>query len=132
MFENLDLTSVEAYDYHENKWSSFRSMLKPRSNHTAVSIGNKIFIVGGFSNNCEVFNSVSRKFTRIKNLPKWTNYLKADQIVCVAYKVYLFFGQVNNIVEVHSFDLKNYIVEHKASLNLDNTKSFSCTTVPMY
>ena len=49
----LKLDFLEAYDYHENKWSSFRSMLKQRNNHTAVSIGNKMFIAGGMSSSCE-------------------------------------------------------------------------------
>ena len=39
------LNSIETYYYHENKWSSFPTMLSPRKNHSAVSIGNKMFII---------------------------------------------------------------------------------------
>ena len=57
------LKITETYNYHENKWSAFPCMLLRRANHTAVSISNKMFVIGGYfnhsSNNCEVFDSVT-------------------------------------------------------------------------
>ena len=35
------LRSVEAYDYHENKWTNLTDMLRERSNHSVVNFGNK-------------------------------------------------------------------------------------------
>ena len=64
--------SIEAYGHNENKWSSFPSMLRPRANHTAISISNKMFMIGGSFNywdvldDFEVFDGVTRKFTSIK------------------------------------------------------------------
>ena len=63
--------TIEAYDYHENKWSYFPNMLSPRFNHTAISITNKMFMIGGRQDNFEVFDSVTRNFTYIKSVPKW-------------------------------------------------------------
>ena len=63
-----NLKSVEAYDYHENKWTFLPDMIKERYCHDAVSMGNKMFIVGGnYTTNCEVFDSRSRKFTTISS-----------------------------------------------------------------
>ena len=91
-----ELNSVEAYDYHEDRWSHFPSMLLPREKHSAFSIGNKMFMIGGGYDDVEVFNyfevfdSVTRKFTSIRSLPKWINYSSPNKIVCVGYKIYLF------------------------------------------
>ena len=44
-------------------------MIRGRHQHVAVSIGNKMFVIGGnWNSTCEVFNCVSRRFTYIKQL----------------------------------------------------------------
>ena len=46
-------------------------MIERRYRHASVSMGNKIFVIGGYkTSNCEVFDSSSRKFTSIKSLMK--------------------------------------------------------------
>ena len=41
-------------------------MIEERSDHAAVSMGNKIFVIGGVrTTSCEVFDSYSRKFTML-------------------------------------------------------------------
>ena len=41
-------------------------MVEERSSHAAVSVSNKMFVIGGYKNtNCEIFDSCSRKFTSI-------------------------------------------------------------------
>ena len=58
--------SVEAYDYYENKWTYLPDMIKVRHYHASVSMGNKLFVVGGYNtSSCEVFDSYSRKYTLI-------------------------------------------------------------------
>ena len=60
------MRTVEAYDYYENKWTYLTDMIEERFNHAAVSMGNKMFVIGGdISTNFEVFDSCSRKFTNI-------------------------------------------------------------------
>ena len=40
-------------------------MIEERSDHAAVSMGNKMFVIGGEeTTNCEVFDICSRKFTK--------------------------------------------------------------------
>ena len=111
-------------------------MLTSISNHTAVNISNKIFVVGGFSksvfSSCEDFDSVARKFTSFKILQDWTRNLNARQTVSVGYNIYVSVEEETNEVKVHSFDVKNYVIKHKANLYLENTKSFNCTKVSMY
>ena len=52
-----ELKSVEAYDYYENKQTYLADMIEQRSDHAAVSIGNKTFVIGGFQNtNCVLFD----------------------------------------------------------------------------
>ena len=78
--------SVEAYDYYENKWTYLPHMIESRNSHASVSMGNKLFVVGGeHTSSCEVFDSFSRKFTLIEaKLPKyefcWLNKCKAVSI----------------------------------------------------
>ena len=113
-------------------------MLSKRKNHTAISIGNKMFIIGGNTNslevlnNFEVFDSITRKFTYINVSPKWTKYLNPNEIVCVGYNIYFFLGEENNEVKVHSYDVKKNMFSFKTSLNFENNKCFSCTKLSMY
>ena len=64
-----DIKSVEAYDYYENKWTYLPDMIEGRCVHASVSMGNKMFVIGGSdTSSYEVFDSYSRKFTSIKSL----------------------------------------------------------------
>ena len=107
-FRKEKLKSIESYDFHENKWYYFPDMLSPRVNHSAVSIGNKMFMIGGSKDYCEVFDSVTRKFTYIKTLPKWVRVEELNssyQVVSIGYKIY-FFRKEDNKVNVHSYNVK--------------------------
>ena len=62
------LKSVEAYDHLENKWTLLPDMNEKRMDHAAVSMGNKLFVIGGDRiSSCEIFDSFSRKFTVINS-----------------------------------------------------------------
>ena len=59
----MKLSSVEAYDYYENKWTYLPDMNRGRYNHTSVSMANKMFVIGEFERSSfEMFDSYSRKF----------------------------------------------------------------------
>ena len=68
------LKVVEAYDYHENKWTFLPDMIYARCLFGAVGMGNKLFAIGGAGmsynpeSNGEIFDSYSRKFTIIKEI----------------------------------------------------------------
>ena len=64
------LKSVEAYDYHGNKWTRLPDMLEKRSQHFLKSLGNKMFVMSRFlDQRCKIFDSVSRKFSYVKASP---------------------------------------------------------------
>ena len=66
-----NLSSVEAYDYYENKWDFLPHMINKRCLHGAVCLGNKLFVIGGDYNiSCEVFDSSNMKFSSIKQLER--------------------------------------------------------------
>ena len=134
-----NLKSVVAFDYYENKWISFPSMLSPRRNHTSISIGNKMFMVGGYTtssykdlNTFEVFDSVTRMFTTIENIPKWIDNLNPNKIVCGGYYIYFFVAEENIEMKVHSYDVKKNLFSFVTSSNQQYTRSFSCTKVSMF
>ena len=124
------ISSVEAFDHHENKWTSFPSLLSRRESHTAVSICNKMFVIGGNAKNFEVFDSISKKFTHIHYEPKWVKYLRPNDIVAFGYNIYCFVRDSGQL-KVHSYDVKKGLFSYKATLCLQNTVNFSCTKVPM-
>ena len=98
-------------------------MLSSTEKHSAVSLSNKMFIIGGkglfgVHDNFEVFDNVTRKFTSVKNIPTWIEYLDQNQTVCVGYKVYLFLREENNKVKIHSYDIKRNLFSVKTSLSL--------------
>ena len=75
------IKSVEAYDYHEDKWIYLPDMIKERCSHAAVSMGKKMFVIGGYhTTSCEVFDSFSRKFAniyskiKVSDIKKWYFY----------------------------------------------------------
>ena len=58
--------SVEAYDHHKMKWNIFPNMIKGRKNHFSITIGNKLFVIGGYGKIfSKVYDSISRKFTML-------------------------------------------------------------------
>ena len=82
--------SVEAYDHHENRWSYYPSMLKARSDHSAVSMDNKLFMISGLikNNSCEVFDSFTRTFTFIKSHFGRIKNISPKHIVNKGKKIY--------------------------------------------
>ena len=93
-FNNEILISVESYDHHENKWTDLPDMLHGRHNHVALSIDNKMFVIGGKWNlSCEVFDRVSRKFTYLKQL------LTPESFSCNVWRTYW--------LQNHSFPIKS-------------------------
>ena len=46
-YVHSELKSVKAYDYYKNKWTYLPDIIEKRCNHAVVSMGNKMFVVGG-------------------------------------------------------------------------------------
>ena len=65
--KNYTLKSVESYDHHVNKWTFLSDMIAAKSFHSAISMGNKMFVTDvGYLARSEVYDSISRKFTLFK------------------------------------------------------------------
>ena len=91
-----NLKSVESDDHHEDTWSDLADMIEERYCHGTVSMGNKIFVIGGFKHltwnlTCEVLDSSSRKFSSLKQMlvVKNLNYYRAS-VVSISNNIFAF------------------------------------------
>ena len=91
------LKSVESFDYHENKWNIISDMIKTRCSHSSVTIGDKLFVIGGYYRTCsEVYDSNSRKFTMFSlKLPFNPDIYVHSKAVCYDKKI-VFHGYSSN------------------------------------
>ena len=64
--ESQALKSVEAFDHRLDRWLFLADMQTERLDPGAVAKGNKLFVINGFcESRCEVYDSVSKKFSFI-------------------------------------------------------------------
>ena len=93
-FSSGFLKSVEAYCFHENKWTKLPDMLKERCDHGTVSIGNKMFVISRVdTNDSEVFDSITNKFTFLKRSPHIKDicyYSLQTRAINVGYNIHIF------------------------------------------
>ena len=88
---NQALNSVEVYDHCAEKWSKMADMLEGRYDHASVSIRNKLYMIGGITKKCEVFDSFSQKFAYIKPILSTYEYLRfKTQFVTTGSKIKIF------------------------------------------
>ena len=85
------LKSVESYDYHENNWTHLPDMIEKRTCHASVSMGSKLFVIGGSNmSSCEILDSFSRKFTYIKTCAELTDKFDGFYAVCICNQIVIF------------------------------------------
>ena len=107
---DTDLKSVEAYDHHENQWTQLPDMIHERYGHGVVSMGNKMFVIGGWQNvaDCEVFDSSSRIFTSIKKM-FLVNELDVEprSVFGIGGKITVFIKRANSVVNklIQTYDV---------------------------
>ena len=91
-------------------------MIEKRFYHDTVSMGNKMFVIGGYKTTaCEVFDSHSRKFTSIKPFLTSLSMLQYFQAVTVGKNIFVF-----HILENSSkTNMYMYDVDKKNWLNVD-------------
>ena len=111
--------SVEEYDNYENKLNYLPDMLEKRRSHSACSMGNKMFIIGGHSHkSCEVFESFSRKFVYIQKAP--INYSET-KATCLGNQIYAYALNVSKVF-VYNTNENNWSIK---KLKLNNTKHYT-------
>ena len=122
---NIDLRSVEAYDHHENKWTFLCSMITAKSNHSSISIGNKIFVIGlGNLARSEVYDNISRTFTVFKFNPLISPFssfsFNSLKTFGISNKL-LVFGNFDSLDDlqlyVFNVDLKKWVPEEELLKN---------------
>ena len=122
--ELVCLKSVEAYDHHEDKWNFLPDMLFERCGHSAVSMGNKMFIIGGFVQGnstfpCEVYDKISNEFTCIESpgIDMMSKINVMPQPYCVGNKIVLITRWYENTVSYRVYNVdKNSWSTHEKQL----------------
>ena len=101
-------------------------MINRRSCHSACSMGNKLFIIGGHKNkSCEVFDSFSGKFTFIRSAP-FEGY--GNQCVCLGNKINVYrFDKCK--VFVFNTEENNWVIR-KLNINKSKYEWLSCVRCP--
>ena len=130
--EHEILKSVEAYDHAADEWTYMPSMIKERGLHKITTVRNKLFVVGGDLEDygsCEVFNSFSNTFVRIKSPP---DSLDAEvgypvEVISVGTKIFVFPDMLAEIA-VYDVEKETWSVE-KLEVT-ENLSSFACCAVP--
>ena len=101
-FERLN--TVEMYDHLADSWSYMPNMIETRYRHKSVAIKNKLFVVGGITSSCEVFDSNSNKFVLLKQHLTFVNFVgNAGCVTSVGSKLVVFSEQA-----VLFYDVKNH------------------------
>ena len=108
------LKSVEAYDHAADKWTRMPDMEISRFLHKSVAIKNKLFVVGGFIDPFEVYDSTCNKFTVV-----WTNYDYLNFYTELRWTL----ESPNNVFSIGSkLVMFNYYAEHAFYYDVDSEK----------
>ena len=106
--------SSESYNHHENKWNRLPDMIGWRDEHSSFSMGNKFFVIGGFSNiDTEVFDSTIRKFTSINLRLLCKKIFLCDcEKISISRKMFVFCSCSTNkqpMLHVYNLDDKRWV-----------------------
>ena len=127
---NVDsLNTVTAYDHVADKWSYMPEMIEARGHNKSVAVKNKLFVVGGNTRTCQVFDSTCNKFVLLKKLSTWYTYYfyAPDEAVCIGNKLVVFCNTDNAVL---FYDVENDVWSLEKLAVETNMSSFSCTKVP--
>ena len=123
------LNTVEAYDHVGDAWSYLPNMINARFRHKSVSIKNKLFIIGGSSTTCEMFDSRCNKFVLLKPLPvSYINSLdRVNEVITIGSKLVVFGNECERVIY---YDAENDAWSEETCGITNNLGSYSCTKVP--
>ena len=98
-------------------------MLVKRMQHSTVSLGNKLFVIGGnWENDSEVFDSVTNKFVFIKNLPQFRHF----DAMSFGHKIYVF----GKVCENCQYYMWTYSYNDKLNVMIqENNEQVDCEEV---
>ena len=101
-------------------------MIEKWYNHAAVSMGNKMFVIGGEdTSTCEIFDSFSRKFTYIKSINYQSKYDCSFEAVCVSQTIIVFQTEPYG-TKLFIYDVSKQQWSEKECSVLQNLTGISC------
>ena len=121
--------TVEQYDHVSNSWSKFPSMINTRCHHQSVVVKNKLFVFGGGTDTCEVYDSNCKKFVVLKQ--PGSLYTKLFQCPCSVVAVgneILLFGDKSSVVLC--YDTEENVWCEKSCEITKYIRGYSCVQVP--
>ena len=129
-----NLNTVEAYDHITNTWSYMPNMIERRHGHSSVVNKNKLFVIGSFRGNgrenCEVFDSTSRKFVYLKQKSNSVKFRLGSQVqtFCIGSKL-ITLGDNSSTAMFYDVEKEEWSEEQLGVT--EDIAYFGCTTVPM-
>ena len=124
------LNTVEAYDHVGDKWENMPNMINGRFCHKSIPVKNKFFVVGGFdTNDCEVFDSTTNKFTVLKQATLASRYDLYESFGLNNIGSMIFIFKDNSNVITYDFENNKWSV--KACKATKNIRFFSCVKIPV-
>ena len=120
------LKTVESFNVFADKWSEMPDMINGACFHSLVVVKNKLFVIKGGNNNCEVFDSVCEKFIDLES-PDTHIYL--DKALSAGNKIILF----ENSASVIIYDVvKDEWYKFEESSDAVEALCFSCAKMIQY
>ena len=128
---NENLNSVEAYDHVANTWTNMPNMVEERCHHKSVAVKNKLFIVGGNTATCEVYDLNYGKFNLLKFVKETTyDYIKNPiEVLSIGNKLFIF---KRNGTSVLLYDVEKDEWLKEACSFTQNLDTYSCVKVPQF
>ena len=110
-YNHIRLKTVKAYDHVGDTWENISNMVIERFGHKSVAVKNKLFAIGGLNtNDCEVFNSTTNKFTLLKQptLASKYNFNDFSEVITIGSKIFVF--QENGKVNIYDFEKNEWSI----------------------
>ena len=125
-----NLNTVEAYCNVNNTWSAMPNMLHARHNHILVAIKSNLFVFGGVSDTCEIFDNISNKFSILKK-PETLRFgdYRVQDAISIGGKVLVFLRRSSKVA-VFDFDRDIWTEEKfEATKDID---LYVCVKLPKF
>ena len=120
------LNSVESYDVFANKWTPLPNMRNIHSNHSLVTVKNKLFVIDGNTNIYEVFDNICKKFISLKSP---YGYINLNKAMSIGNRIVVFLHERSSIV---FYDVEKDEWSAESCEITKHIDDFSCTKIPCY
>ena len=139
------LKTVEQYDPFSDAWSGFPSMINARCRHKSVAMKNKLFVIGGGTEKCEVYDSDCKAFVAIRPLSEFILFGNKRWLAGDVFSEFFFFPNdpaaafaVGNEIFVFRqnsptvlcYDVESDQWREKSCGTLEVLQDYSCVKVP--